>query len=60
MPPETRERIWNAVRQLGYVPNRMARGLRARKTYTIAGIVPDITNPYHPAFERGIQHVAER
>lgn len=58
--PETRKRIWDAVQQLGYVPNRMARGLRARKTYTIAGIVPDITNPYHPAFERGIQDVAER
>ncbi len=59
VPLETRERIMNAARELGYVPNSAARTLRTRKTMTIAGIIPDITNPFYPWFERGIQDVAE-
>jgi LacI family transcriptional regulator len=56
---KTRERVREAIDALGYVPDGTARSLRTRKTLTIAGIIPDITNPYHPAFERGIQDVAE-
>jgi LacI family transcriptional regulator len=55
---ETRKRVLQAVEQLGYVPDRMARSLRTRKTYTIACIIPDITNPFYPSFARGIQDVA--
>jgi LacI family transcriptional regulator len=60
VPPETRQRIREAMEALGYVPDHLARSLRTRKTYTIAGIIPDITNPFYPAFERGIQDVADR
>jgi len=56
---ETRQRVLSAIEQLGYVPDRAARSLRTRKTFTIAGIIPDITNAFYPAFERGIQDVAE-
>lgn len=59
VPAETRQRVLDAIVQIGYVPDRMARSLRTRKTYTIAGVIPDITNPFYPAFERGIQDVAE-
>jgi LacI family transcriptional regulator len=59
VPPETRQRIREAMEALGYVPDHLARSLRTRKTYTIAGIIPDITNPFYPAFERGIQDVAD-
>jgi LacI family transcriptional regulator len=59
VPSETRRRILDAVEELGYVPNSAARSLRTRKTMTIAAIIPDITNPYYPAFNRGIQDVAE-
>lgn len=59
IPEETRQRILEAMDDLGYVPDRMARSLRTRKTYTIASIIPDITNPFYPAFQRGIQDVAE-
>jgi len=58
-PAETRQRILNAIDQLGYQPNRTARSLRTNKTLTIAAIIPDITNPFYPAFERGIQDVAD-
>ena len=57
--PETRERVLAAIADLGYVPDRTARNLRRRRTTTIAGIIPDITNPYYPAFVRGVQDVAE-
>jgi LacI family transcriptional regulator len=60
VPPETRQRIQDAIRDLGYIPDRAARSLRTRKTYTLAGIIPDITNPFYPAFERGIQDLADQ
>jgi LacI family transcriptional regulator len=60
VPPETRQRIRDAIVELGYIPDRAARSLRTRKTYTIAGIIPDITNPFYPAFERGIQDLADQ
>ncbi len=58
IPEETRQRILGAMDQLGYVPNKLAQSLRTQKTYTIASIIPDITNPFYPAFQRGIQSVA--
>jgi LacI family transcriptional regulator len=60
VPATTRQRILAAVEELGYAPDTAARRLRTRKTYTIASIIPDITNPFYPAVERGIQDVAER
>lgn len=59
VPEETRQRILDAVASLGYVPDRNARGLRSSKTYTVACIIPDITNPFYPAFARGIQDSLE-
>jgi LacI family transcriptional regulator len=59
IPPETHKKVQVAMAQLGYVPHRMARGLRNNKTYTIASIIPDITNPFYPTFLRGVQDVAE-
>jgi LacI family transcriptional regulator len=60
IPDETRQRVWDVIRALDYTPNRAAQRLRTQKTFTIAGIIEDITNPFHPAFERGIQDVAEQ
>lgn len=57
--PDTRQRVMEAITRLGYVPNHSARSLRHQRTSTIAGAIPDITNPFYPAFERGIQDVAE-
>jgi LacI family transcriptional regulator len=60
IPEETRQHVLQAMEELGYVPDRTARSLRTSKTYTIAAIIPDITNPFYPTFVRGIQDVAER
>ena len=59
LPPETRSRVLEAIDELRYLPDSAARSLRTRRTMTIASVIPDITNPFYPAFERGIQQVAE-
>jgi LacI family transcriptional regulator len=43
---ETRGRVLKAARQMGYRPNLLARSLRTRKTYTVAMIVSDVSNPF--------------
>ena len=60
IPRETHQRIMNAMDALGYTPNITARRLRTSKTATIAGIIPDITNPFYPAFERGVQDITDK
>lgn len=58
IPESTRQRILTAIGELGYVPDSSARRLRTRKTLTLAVVIPDITNPFYPAFLRGVQDVA--
>ncbi|GAA0910216.1 LacI family DNA-binding transcriptional regulator [Virgisporangium aurantiacum] len=53
----TRKRILDAIEQLGYRPNVVARGLRAGRTMTIGLVIPDITNPFYPVLARGLQDV---
>jgi len=53
IPEETRQRVLAAMAEIGYIPDRAARSLRTNKTYTIAAIIPDITNPFYPTFVRG-------
>ncbi|MFT4041199.1 MAG: LacI family DNA-binding transcriptional regulator [Thermomicrobiales bacterium] len=57
--PETRERVLAAIAELGYVPQYAGRSLRSQRALAIGAIIPDITNPFYPAFARGIQNVAE-
>jgi LacI family transcriptional regulator len=59
VPPVTQRKVLQAAKNLGYVPNRVAQSLRTQRTKTIACIVPDITNPFYPALERGAQNGAE-
>lgn len=59
IPAETWERITQAARELGYMPNRFAQALKTNRTMTIACIVPDIANPFYPALIRGIQSVTD-
>src|SRR5512133_3581995 len=55
---ETKERVEVAIKELGYVPNTLARGLRSKRTHTIALVVTDITNPYFTSMARGVEDVA--
>jgi LacI family transcriptional regulator len=56
--PETRERVLKAAAELGFVPNRLARGLVAKSTRTIGLVIPDITNPFFPSLTRGVEDSA--
>jgi LacI family transcriptional regulator, galactose operon repressor len=58
--PATRARVEQAIGRLGYVPSRLARGLSARRTGTLALIVPDVANPFFTLIVRGAEDVARR
>jgi len=58
--PATRGRVEEAISELGYVPSRLARGLSARRTGTLALIVPDVANPFFTLIVRGAEDVARR
>jgi transcriptional regulator with XRE-family HTH domain len=59
VPLVTQRKVFRAAKNLGYAPNRVAQSLRTQRTKTIACIVPDITNPFYPALERGAQKSAK-
>lgn len=52
---ETRERILDVARQLGYRPNHAARGLITGRTHNIGLVVPDLENPYFASVTKGVQ-----
>jgi LacI family transcriptional regulator len=50
----TRGAVQEAIRQLGYRPNSVARSLRTRQSQMVAVLVPDITNPFYSVLTRGL------
>lgn len=58
--PETRRRVEEAIEDLGFVPNRAARGLITGRTGNVAVIVPDITNPHFAALVRSVERSARQ
>ena len=53
--PETVDRVRRAAAELGYRVNRMARGLKTSRSFTIGMLIPDITNPFFPPIVRGAE-----
>lgn len=53
----TAERVLAAARELGYVPNGIARGLRTSRSRTVGVIIPDLMDPLFPPIVRGIDDV---
>ncbi len=56
--PETRERVWQAIRQSGYQPHAVARSLVTSRTQIIGMIIPEtvttlFTDPFFPLLLRG-------
>lgn len=59
IPQETRDRVWQAVEQLGYRPNAIAQGLRSARTHTIGFISDEVaTSPFAGDIIRGAQERA--
>jgi LacI family transcriptional regulator len=56
--PETEQRIREAMRTLGYVPNYVAQSLARGSTHTIGLIVADISNPYFAELVKGTTEAA--
>ncbi len=57
IPEETRQRVLDAARDLGYRPNGLVRGLVRGRTQTIGVIVPRLDSSFHAAVVHGIQGV---
>ena len=55
---ETRQRVLNAVVELGYVPDARAQALRSGNTKTIGLILPDIHNPHFWQVADGVEQEA--
>jgi LacI family transcriptional regulator len=51
---EAQRRIDQAIAELGYQPNWMARGLRGKPSSTIGLIIPDILNVYYTSLARSV------
>ena len=55
---EARARIESAIAELDFVPNRLASGLRSKRTHTLALVLTDITNPFFTTIARGVEDIA--
>ena len=54
----TRVRVLEAVEDLGYQPNMLARGLITHRSGTFGLVGVDMTDPFFPAMAEGIQNAA--
>lgn len=57
---ELRRRVLRAVRELGYYPNALARGLRMNRTGIIGLMVPDISNPFFGELAMAVEVTASK
>lgn len=53
--PETARRVHEAIAELRYRPNAIARSMRHGQTYIIGVVIPDITNPYFGDLARALE-----
>ncbi|MQY58020.1 MAG: LacI family DNA-binding transcriptional regulator [Clostridia bacterium] len=50
---KTRKNILKIIKELNYIPSRVARSLSKGQTKNIGFIIPDITNPFFPEIVKG-------
>lgn len=56
--PETAEKVWSAIEELGYYPNVNARGLASGRSLLLGLIVSDIVNPFFPELVKSFEESA--
>ena len=44
---ETTKRVYDAIKELNYTPNVLAKSLRSKKNYTIGLMIPNLNNSFH-------------
>lgn len=54
------DKIEKAIRELDYLPNAMAVGLKKQQTSTIGVLIPEIGNPFYSELIKGISDVADQ
>jgi len=55
IPQETKDRIFAAVHKYKYRPNFFARSLRAKRSFTIGVIVPEVSDGYSASVMSGVE-----
>ena len=55
---QTRQKVLQAIDELGYRPNAVARNLRRQSTKTVGLILPDTCNTYFAEVAEGIESIA--
>ncbi|MGL5244607.1 MAG: LacI family DNA-binding transcriptional regulator [Sarcina sp.] len=55
---ETKKKVLEAIKKLGYRPNIVARSLKTQRTRTVGILVPDISTQFYPEIVRGAEDVA--
>ena len=58
IPDETRQRVLDAIEELGYEPDARAQALRSGSTRTIALVIPDLRNPHFCEYATAIEEAA--
>src|SRR5215211_5045951 len=58
--PETRQRVEQAIAELGYFPNTIARSLRSDHSYTIGLIVPYLNEPFYAELAGDFQSICNQ
>src|SRR5689334_22696185 len=51
---DTEEAVRKIAREVNFVPNQLARGLRLRKTLKIGLVIPDVSNPFFAGIARQV------
>src|SRR5690554_5620221 len=57
---EKRKRVEQAILELGYSPNALARGLIYKQTHTVGVLIPDISNNYASELVKGLEDAGHR
>lgn len=57
---ETRRRVNDAIQEMGYLPNAIARSLRGRASHSIGMIVPDLSNPFYAELSVAVERAAKQ
>jgi LacI family transcriptional regulator len=57
---QTRAKVNQAIVEMGFVPNSLARSLRSKRTDTIALVLTDMTNPFFTTVARGVEDAVSK
>jgi LacI family transcriptional regulator len=56
--PELAERVWGAIKEVGYLPNTQARALVSGRSHMLGLVVSEITNPFFPELVQEFENFA--